>query len=146
MALSDYLLGSDACDWGEAFAEWGWLLPPSLKVWFANRFGDPFVVMEDGSIHLLRVDDGELLRLAHDEAAFSEAFRRDGNAENWLRMSAVEDLVEAGKELATGECYGYILPLVLGGYDSGDNLIRLGIGERIGTMGRVHRRIRFPDT
>ncbi|MFO0955965.1 MAG: DUF1851 domain-containing protein [Isosphaeraceae bacterium] len=142
MALVDYLLQADSCDWGVGLSEWSWLIPPRFKVWFANRFGEPFLVLEDGSIALLRLDAGELLPLVDDHSQFLEALGRDGNAERWLRTSEVDDRIGLGLDLGPGECYGFLIPLALGGYETGANLVVMDVLERIATLGRLHRGLR----
>jgi hypothetical protein len=49
--LTDYTLRIDGVDWSDALASWTWLLPGEFTVWFANRFGDLFLVFDDGSVH-----------------------------------------------------------------------------------------------
>ncbi len=99
ISLKNYLLQPDACGWGTGRSEWSWLIPPRVQVWFANRFGEPFPLMEDGSAHLPRLDAGERLFLVSDHTEFNEALRLDGNAEDWLRRSEVEGRVDSGMVL-----------------------------------------------
>ncbi len=49
MDINAYLINAPGTDWGVVLSDWAELLPPSLSVWFVNRFGDLFAVLEDGS-------------------------------------------------------------------------------------------------
>lgn len=55
MTLNDYLLEQDGVDWNESLQAWGWLLPERFTLWMANRFGDCFIVLDDGSVEMLDV-------------------------------------------------------------------------------------------
>ena len=53
MDIGEYLLDREGLDWSRLLEHWDHLLPDELTVWFANRFGEPILVFEDGSVHRL---------------------------------------------------------------------------------------------
>ncbi len=50
MSIHDYLIDHRGQDWPSLFAEWTWLVPKQFTVWLMNRFGDLFLVFDDGSV------------------------------------------------------------------------------------------------
>lgn len=46
--------------------DWAWLLPSTLTVWLINRFGDLFVVLDDGTVHMLDVGSDSRTRGRRD--------------------------------------------------------------------------------
>ena len=146
MNLADYLLEMDGLDWVELLSNWDDLLPTELTVWFANRFGEPFLVFEDGSVHRLDVDGGVIERLAESRDAFAARIDEGDNADEWLRISDVDAAVSAGLTLSPGRCYTYLPPFVL---DDGDPKRRpcvLPLIEAHGVLADIHRQLRdVPD-
>ena len=74
MSIHDYLIDHRGLDWPSLFAEWTWLVPTQFAVWLMNRFGDLFLVFDDGSVHMLDVGGGSLEQVANTRA---EADRDD---------------------------------------------------------------------
>jgi hypothetical protein len=58
LKLSDYTIDHAGIDWPDLLASWAWLLPRELTVWLMNRFGDLFLVFNDGSVQMLDVGRG----------------------------------------------------------------------------------------
>ena len=54
----------------------GMALPPEFSVWLMNRYGDLFVILPDGSIHMLDVGGGSLTRLAESRDDFARLSTR----------------------------------------------------------------------
>ena len=80
-----------------------------------NRFGDAFVVTEDGAVSMLDVGAGSFERLADNRDHFSELLDVDNNANVWLMIPLIDECVAAGMTLAAHQCYGFKIPPVLGG-------------------------------
>lgn len=82
-----------------------------------NRFGDLFLKTDDGSIHVLRLDDGSLRCLADSKEQFCDKIDDSETANDWLMIPLVDRLVAAGKVLGANECYAFIqIPLIGGNY------------------------------
>src|SRR5687767_975774 len=96
MRLKDYVIDHAGFDWPKLLAHWHWLLPREFTVWLMNRFGDLFLILPDGTIHMLDVGVGSLKKVAASKDDFCFKIDRDNNANDWLMMPLVDKLVAAG--------------------------------------------------
>jgi hypothetical protein len=145
-AIGDYLIDHAGFDWSRLLTEWAWLLPPELTVWLMNRFGDLFLVLEDGSVHMLDAGTGTLTRMADDRDDFCRRVDEGDNANQWFMIPLVDRVVAAGLKLGPGQCYGYkILPVLGGGYTV-ENTAILPVAEHLGFCGSLHHELAdLPD-
>jgi hypothetical protein len=141
-----YLLSQDGLDAGALFAHWEHLLPDAFTLWLLNRFGEAILVFDDGSVHRLSPELGALEALAPDREAFHRAVDRPENAAAWLRLPDVDAAVAAGHALGRGQCYGFAIPLVLGGERTLANLRVWDLDVYHSFLADVHRGTRdLPD-
>ena len=146
MQVTDYLIDHQDFNWSGLLADWNWLLPSEFTVWLMNRFGDLFIVLDDGAVHMLDVGGGSLEHVATSRDDFIDKIDKEDNAANWLMIPLVDRLVAAGKTLSPGRCYSYVIPPVLGGSYELNNIITLSIVEHYGVYGSFHRQIKdLPD-
>jgi T6SS immunity protein Tdi1, C-terminal len=146
MSLNDYIIDHRGLNWPSLFSEWTWLIPNKFTVWIMNRFGDLFVVFDDGSVHMLDIGRGTSERVADSRDDFGAKIDEDNNANDWLMISLVDKLVAAGITLREGQCYSYKQPPVLGGDYTIENTCVLPIAQHYGTYGSIHNQIKdFPD-
>jgi hypothetical protein len=147
MQLADYLIDHQQSDWSAILADWVWLLPKDeFTIWLMNRYGDLFLVLEDGTVHMLDVGNGSLEKLAESRDDFCRKLDEDNHANTWLMIPLVDRLVEAGKVLQSGRCYSFILPPVLGGGYTVENTAILNISEHYGVYASIHGQMRdLPD-
>ena len=146
MTVHDYLIDPAELDWNRLLTEWQWLLPDAFTVWLVNRFGDIFLVFEDGSVHMLDIGQGELLELADDRERFCDLIDEEDNAVEWLMVPLVDACMEAGLEPGPGQCYSYDQPPVLGGEYSVANTRLSDLGDHYGLFGQLHRQTHhLPD-
>lgn len=144
--LTDYLIDQDGIDWSDALASWAWLLPPELTVWLVNRFADLFLVLPDGTVHMLDVGAGTLTKLADSRDDFAGNIDEDDNANQWLMIPLVDKMVAAGILLQPGQCYGFRIPPVMGGDYTVENAGPLAVGDYLGAYGSIHEQLRdVPD-
>jgi hypothetical protein len=115
MNIHDYVIDQGRKDWPKLLADWRTLVPGAFTLWIVNRFGDAFIVLDDGSVHMLDVGIGQLTRRADNREHFAQLLDVDGNANNWLAISLVDACVAAGMQLSPTQCYGYKVPPILGG-------------------------------
>jgi len=142
MSVHDYLVDHRDFDWQMLFKEWTWLVPKEFTVWLMNRFGDLFLVFEDGSVHMLDVGGGTLERVASSREDFGFKIDEDDNANDWLMIPLVDDLVAAGITLSEGQCYSYRKPPILGGDYTVENTCILPIAEHYGMYGLIQNQIK----
>ena len=146
MNVDDYLLDVEGVDWSEALRGWTFLIPSELTIWLANRFGDLFVVPDDGAVHILDIGQGSFTRVADDRDTFCRLIDQPGNANDWLMIPLVDRLVATGHLLTPGRCYGYRLPPLLGGGYDLDDIITLPILEHLRFHADLHRQLKdLPD-
>src|SRR5262245_5846655 len=110
MELANYIIDHQGVDWPIVLADWSWLLPEELTVWLMNRYGDLFLVFNDGTVHMLDIGRGTVEQLAESRNDFAIKIDEDDNASNWLMVPLVDGLIEAGKRLHAGQCYSFIIP------------------------------------
>ena len=146
MTLHDYIIDHRGIDWPSVLRDWSWLLPATLTVWIINRFGDLFIVLDDGTVHMLDVGGGTLKQVAETRDDFANKLDEGDNANQWLMIPLIDRLVNAGLTLREGQCYSYKQPPVLGGDYTVENTCVLPIPEHYGVYGTIHKQIKdLPD-
>ena len=146
MLITDYTIDHQDFDWPALLNDWAWVLPQEFNVWIVNRYGDLFLVFDDGSVHMLDIGIGSLEKLAESREDFCEKIDENENANEWLMISLVDKLAQAGKELQPGRCYSFIIPPVLGGDYTVENTAILSIKEHYGVYASIHQQIKdLPD-
>jgi hypothetical protein len=144
--VDDYLIEQPMDDWQSAISAWAWLLPPDATIWGISRFADVFLVMADGTVWMLDVGVGSLTRLADDTIHFQGLVEDEDNAVEWLMTPLVDDLVDSGMTLRSGQCYGFKIPPVLGGDYTIENVAMLPISDYLGSTGSIHEQLQeLPD-
>jgi hypothetical protein len=142
----DYLIDQSGIDWAHVLKPWAWLLPSEFTLWLVNRFADLFLVLPDGTIHMLDVGAGSLETVADSRDDFCAKIDADDNANQWLMIPLVDRMVAAGIGLPPGHCYGFKKPPVLGGQYTVENCGPLPIGDYLGAYGSIHEQLRdVPD-
>jgi hypothetical protein len=142
MTLDDYIIDHRGLDWSSLLRDWSWLLPTTLTVWIMNRFGDLFIVLDDGSVHWLDVGGGTMEKIAESREDFMVRIDQDENANQWLMIPLVGRLVAAGVKLGSGQCYSYKQPPVLGGEYAVENTCVLPITAHYAAYGSIHKQIK----
>lgn len=121
MDINRYLISQAGKDWRALLSDWYKILPASFTLWMVNRFGDLFVVLDDGAVHMLDVGIGRFKRLANNRDHFASLIDIGDNAKNWLMIPLVDACVASGIILGPNQCYGYDIPPILGGqYELGN--------------------------
>ena len=147
MRVEDYLINHQDFDWPALLADWAWLLPQDeFTIWLMNRYGDLFLAFEDDTVHMLDVGSGSLEKLAESRDEFRRRVDEGDNANEWLMIPLINNLVEAGKVLEPGRCYSFIIPPILGGEYTVENTATLHIAEHYGVYASIHNQIKdLPD-
>lgn len=146
MDIENYLINHEELDWTELLQSWTWLLPDEFTIWLANRFGDLFLVFNHDSVHLLDVGSGTIEKLADSRDDFCDKINEGNNANIWLMISLVDELVEKEKTLLNGQCYSYVQLPIFGGEYSTENVAVKEIGFHYAALGGIHEAIKdIPD-
>jgi hypothetical protein len=146
MNLHEYLIDQPGKDWSASLKGWGSVLPASCTLWLVNRFGDLFIVLDDGSVHMLDMGSGQLNRVADSRDQFAELLDVGENANNWLMIPLVDQLVAAGVVFAPDRCYGFKIPPVLGGSYDLENVAACNLAVYFSMLADIQRQIKdVPD-
>jgi hypothetical protein len=140
--VHDYLIDQSGIDWSRILSGWWWLVPREFTLWLVNRFADLFLVFPDGSVHMLDVGVGSIAKVAECRGEFSSKIDQDDNANQWLMIPLVDDMVAAGMHLRPGECYGFKQPPVLGGHYTVENIGVFSIADYLGAYGSIDEQLR----
>jgi hypothetical protein len=146
VSVHDYLIDHCDFDWAQLLVGWEWLLPAEFNVWLMNRFGDLFLILPDGSVHMLDIGAGALTKMADSRDEFSRLIDEDDNADDWLMIPLVDQIVATGILLQPGQCHSLLIPPVLGGGYTIENTVVLPVFEHFGVYGSYHEQMRgVPD-
>ena len=146
MDINDYLIDHSQFDWQKLFATWHWILPDKLKIWMMNRFGDLFLETDDGKIWCMRLDAGSLDCYAENKEDFCNKIDEGDNANDWLMIPLVDQLVEEGKTLKDGQCYSFQKLPILGGEYAVENVSILDVEFIYNALGPLHEQLKdIPD-
>lgn len=142
MSIHDYLLDHGAFDWPTLLSSWASLLPREVVVWLVNRFGDVFLVYQDGTIHMLDIGAGSVKKIADSRDEFGRMLDEGDNANQWLMIPLIDELVATGVLLEAGQCYSFVKPPAIGGDYSVENTAVLAVAEHYGFYGDFHEQIK----
>jgi hypothetical protein len=146
MALSDYLIEQAGLDWETLLRPWHGILPGQFTLWMVNRFADLFIVLEDGAVWTLRMDDGHLESVAATRDDFAALANDDAFANERFLRPLVDQLRAARIQIGAGECYGFIQPPVLGGDYVVSNIRVRKLDEYYRLCANLHQQIEaVPD-
>jgi len=113
MDPSDYFLPEHASE--ADLSCWSSILPGHVRVLQTNLFGDSFVLVRDGTVHMLERASHSARRITSCEEEFCREIQDDPHG--WQLRRLADECRLAGKVLADGECYGFTtLPVLGGGY------------------------------
>ena len=146
MNIHNYLIDPTGRNWSALLAGWKDALPPAFTLWLVNRFGDLFVVLDDGSVHMLDVGIGVRRRVADSRDHFGKLLDVGANARNWLMIPLVDACVSVGMVLGASQCYGYKHPPILGGVYNAGNVAPVDLGAHYAVLANLYRQTRdLPD-
>lgn len=92
---------------------WSPILPTPVRILQTNLFGDAFVLVGDGTVHMLERASHSAQRIASSEEEFGREIEDD--AHGWQLRRLADQCRSAGKVLADGECYAFTTLPILGG-------------------------------
>jgi hypothetical protein len=123
MNINDYLISQQGIDWGLLLNDWIPPLPASFRLWLVNRLGDLFVLGDHERVLRLDLGSGSCAEVASNRQHFAALLDSKKNADEWLRISLVNECRRVGMQLGAFECYGFRIPPTLGGKYEAANLI-----------------------
>jgi hypothetical protein len=146
MDINDYLIAQAGKDWAKLLSGWRDALPEDFTLWMVNRFGDVFIVHDDGSVHMLDVGAGRIERVANSRDHFCTLIDAGENANNWLMIPLVDASVASGLVLRESQCYGYKVPPILGGKYEVSNVEPTDLSVHYAFLADIYRQTKdVPD-
>lgn len=103
-----------------------------------NRFGDLFIRLDDSTIHHLDIGAGTLRRVAATCDEFCAICDDPEQANFFLMVPLVDELVAAGCALGPGECYSYRLAPAFEGTFTPENVVVRRIADHYNIFGPQH--------
>lgn len=141
-SIHDYLIDQTGPDWTRALSTWSWLLPSDVTVWLVSRVGDLFLVLADGSVHMLDVGAGTLVKVAQSRDDFCSKIDEPELAAEWLMVPLVDRLIATGVRLTPGQCFGFVTPPVLGGQYVTENVRPISAADYLSAYGSIHAQLK----
>lgn len=126
----------------DLLSEWRWLLGDSMELLLVSSLGDMFLADGDGRVHWLDAGAGMLEPVAESPAQFKELMQQRENANQWFVPQLVGDLLTGGKQLASGECFSYKVPPILGGKLEAANLEPADLSVHFSILGQIHQQVK----
>ncbi len=121
--LSELFIDPDTEEVDAVIAEnWGWLVPPSMKVIMVTTMGDVFFADSDQKIYWLGAMFGEMTQVADTPQEFQQAMKQKENLENWFLFEIVSIMHAIGKPPEHGQVLSFVHPIALGGELEPNNL------------------------
>lgn len=139
LTVEDYLIDQSGKDWSALLSGWSTVLPSSFTVWLVNRFGDAFLVFEDGSVHMLDVGIGKIERVADSRDHFCDQIDINDNTDLWLLTNLVDRCIANGLVLTHNQCYGYKIPPILGGKYVFENVAPIDLSAHYSFLADIFR-------
>ena len=122
--------------------DWMWLLGTPRDLIAMNNFADMFLRAADGTIGMVNVTLGTMDRLAPDTGMFERMSRERENQENWFLTDFLNEIEHAGLTLEAGQCFGFKVPLRLGGKMELSNVEVSSVSVYVSMMGQIHRQLK----
>jgi hypothetical protein len=134
-------------DVADALSEWTWLLGEEWSALLVSAVGDVFLSSRAHAICRLDTGTAELETVAQTLEDFEAALADPETIADWFLEPVVDELRLQGKQLESGQCYGFtILPIFEGGSYTSENRFRVSAAEHIRFTGEMHLQMRdVPD-
>jgi hypothetical protein len=132
----------DRIDGTRLLHDWQWLLAESHRLLAVTRMGDAFVEKADGEVIFLDTLEGALKHAATNQNAFFKLLKAGALDQTWFNPDMVALLEARSDRLASGQCYSYKIPPVLGGSFESANVGAVSAMVHFSVMGQLHEQIR----
>jgi len=139
---SDLVVRLDGTDTGPLMETWRWLLPPTLRPWFATALGDLFLVGQDGQVWWLDVGSGQARAVERTPDEFQRLAADPEHADLWFGEALVDAIRASGLLLGPGECYSYRQLPMLGGEYAAPNFRTYDVTTHFRVWGPLHEQLK----
>lgn len=133
----------DDFDHERALDAWRWLVPADFQPFLLTAFGDWILGAPDGAIYLMDTLEGQLTRIAETGREFNHCVDNDeAKRDAWLFEGIVIGQASRGVFLEKGQCFGWVIPPIMGGAIEADNIEPHNIIAYETVVGALHKQIR----
>jgi len=130
----------------DLLGEWRWLIGPDLQPIVATVMGDVFLKSGDGCVSLLRTDIGELSRVAGSVEDLRNSMKDNALVQDWFMLNLLQKLIDTGAVRRANQVFGFVIPPVLGGEYSKENIRAVSLPDYLNFTGDVAQQIAdLPD-
>ncbi len=120
--------------------DWRWMVGNEVRVFQVTVFGDLFVKTPNGQIHWLDTGRGTYQKVAENVSDWKKLLA--AKASEWLHVKLLRELHAMNLHLASGQVYGWLEPLMLGGEETVDNVYAIPILSHVRQMAEVAKQQR----
>src|ERR1043166_5315649 len=108
---------------------WSWKLGKPVEVVASNPFGNVIVRNEAGDYYRITPEELQCVLLARSPAELADARAKEEFVQDWEMKRLVSLAETALGPLSEGQCYHLVVPGVLGGTYTEDNIRRISLHE-----------------
>ncbi|MDI3335238.1 DUF1851 domain-containing protein [Defluviimonas aestuarii] len=127
-------------------AAWGWAMPHARRIIATNSFGNVLIEVGDGAVWRIIPEELSCTRIAPDLASFDALNEEADFREDWEMTRLVEMAEKSCGVLQPDTVYHLVIPAVLGGQYTTDNIQRISLSELVSVSGDMARQIdNLPD-
>ncbi len=114
---------------------WSWKIPNIVDVLAVNSMGN--CILRTAENHYWRICPEELYAkiIALNEKELNEVFSDPNEKADWQLLGLIDQAERAHGELELGQCYGMVIPAVIGGDYSVENIQVKSIYEYLSLSG-----------
>jgi hypothetical protein len=120
-------------------AEWRWIVPPVRAVMAVSSMGNVFLVDDHECYWWICPEELSAEIVARTAAELESVFTDPEAKADWQMSGIVDEMVDIYGELQIGECFGLMVPAVLGGEYSAQNIRRRCLYDYLRFTGDIAR-------
>jgi len=142
MTMNDLTINISSLDIETLLSDWEWLIGKEKFAVLVTAMGDAFIEdINNGKIHLLDVDEAELIEVASSIEDFQKLLEDKDFVLNYFPVTFIGDILETGLKLKEGEVYSLKTPTVLSGTYELDNIESVNAEVHFSIAGQIHQQV-----
>ncbi|MCW1921037.1 DUF1851 domain-containing protein [Luteolibacter arcticus] len=115
--------------------EWGWILPEIRTVMAVSTMGNVFLADSQQSYWRICPEELSAAIVARTPSELESVFADPESKADWQMWGLVSELLALYGEPEVGECFGLVIPALLGGDYAAGNIRRRCLYEYLGFTG-----------
>jgi hypothetical protein len=147
MTINDLSLNTNLLQNRESLlSAWTWLIGPQKQPILITICGDAFVQDEiSREVHFLDTVNGSIELVANDEVEFRNRLNDKDFVMKHFAVSLIAPKLKEGQVIKEDQVYSFIVPPVLGGKYSRDNLEATDVSVHFGLLGQIWEKVGVED-